>query len=66
MEERLSRLTRTRDELTRLVRSFDGCLVRSAEGGTYAFVELPKLTIPIEEFCRICKKKCGCVRDAGH
>lgn len=65
LSARIKEHMRIRDDLLSLCAAFSGVSVRATEGGSYIFVELPELSISIEDFSRICRKSADVIVTPG-
>lgn len=55
MEKRIAEHQRIRDDLLAVINQCPGCWARPTEGGSYLFLELPKLKIDIFQFTKLCR-----------
>lgn len=53
MEERIAAHQRIRDDILALIAEQPGMRARSTNGGSYLFVDMPPLTVPIGDFVKI-------------
>jgi len=53
MEERITAHQRIRDDLLALLNQAEGMKARATEAGSYLFVTIPELVVPIEHFVKI-------------
>lgn len=59
MQGRIAAHQRIRDDLVRLFRTIDGCLVREPGTGSYLFPQLPALAIPPKDFVTALREQAG-------
>lgn len=57
MDERIKKHQQIRDDLIKKLLSVDGIYARVTEGGSYLFVNIPELKIPISDFIKILRLK---------
>lgn len=50
---------RIRDDILEVIHAVPGTSVRPTEGGSYLFVTIPELTVPLHEFIRIVRELAG-------
>ncbi len=65
MAKRVAEHQRIRDDLVALVRSHEGCAVRTTEGGSYIFPQMPPMDVSISDFAKIVRKLTGVVITPG-
>ena len=55
MEKRIAEHKRIRDDLLAVIAKCPGCWARPTEGGSYLFLQLPKLKVDIFQFVKLCR-----------
>jgi len=65
LDKRIRQHQRIRDDLVSALRTIDGVLVRSPDGGSYVFPHLPKLCVPYEAFVKILRYQAGITVTSG-
>ncbi|MDY0296850.1 MAG: pyridoxal phosphate-dependent aminotransferase [Acidobacteriota bacterium] len=59
MEKRTAAHQAIRDDLLRILRSSDGVKVRTTDGGSYLFIQLPPMDVSMQDFVKIVRKLAG-------
>ena len=65
MEQRIAAHQRIRDDILAVLGKTEGVKARKTDGGSYLFVELPKLDVDIQEFTRILREQANVVVTPG-
>lgn len=65
MEARIREHARIRDDILQVIAEADGVRARKTNGGSYLFVELPELEIPITDFVKVARELTGVVVTPG-
>mgnify|MGYP005909220223 CR=1 FL=1 len=55
MEKRIADHRQIRDDILKVINSCPGCWARPTEGGSYIFMQLPKLKVDIFQFTKLCR-----------
>ena len=55
MEKRIADHRQIRDDILAVINSCPGCWARPTEGGSYIFMQLPKLKVDIFQFTKLCR-----------
>jgi len=55
MEKRIADHRQIRDDILAVINSCSGCWARPTEGGSYIFMQLPKLKVDIFQFTKLCR-----------
>jgi aspartate/methionine/tyrosine aminotransferase len=65
MEARVAEHERIRDELMAVIADTDGVSARPTEGGSYLFVTVPELDVPLHDFIRAARIQAGVIVTPG-
>jgi len=65
LEDRIGAHQRIRDDLLALLRKVEGIKVRKTEAGSYLFIEIPELMVPMREFVKILRLQAGVIVTPG-
>lgn len=65
MTDRVARHQAIRDDLLKVFRACPGCFVRTTEAGSYVFVTLPKLEVPLDTFVKLLRNQAGIIVTPG-
>ena len=55
MVKRIADHRQIRDDILKVINSCPGCWARPTEGGSYIFMQLPKLKVDIFQFTKLCR-----------
>ena len=65
LEKRIEAHRRIRDDIIKVISSYDGFWARPTDGGSYLFIKLPVLQVSLKQFLDICSSRANVMATPG-